>query len=97
MGCAWSPSTSNHPLFAPTADTSLPSVPPLKVRVPFKYPKASIEWANVDEYEKTPFCKLISSLVVDKVSKLPGSASLSSLLTTWEACVLKATSCELAN
>eukprot|EP00731_Ephydatia_muelleri_P023523 Em0015g1106a len=79
------------------ADTCLPSVPPLKVRIPFKYPKSSIEWANVDDYEKTPFYKLISSLVVDKVSKLPGSASLSSLLTTWEACVLKATSCELGN
>lgn len=78
------------------ADTCLPSVPPLKVRIPVRYPKASVEWTNVDEYEKTPFCKLISSLVVDKVSKLPSCASLSSLLTTWESCVLKATTCELA-
>lgn len=71
-------------------------VPALKVRIPFKYPKASVEWTNLDEYEKTPFCKLISSLVVDKVSKLRNSASLASLLTTWETCVLKAISYELA-
>ena len=79
------------------ADACLASVvPALKVRIPFKYPKASVEWTNLDEYEKTPFCKLISSLVVDKVSKLRNSASLASLLTTWEACVLKAISYELA-
>lgn len=78
------------------ADNGLPRVPSLTVRIPPSYPMSSPE-CDLSHYAGTSFLKDVSSMLSDRLSRSSASYTLSSLLASWESCVLRVTSKELSD
>lgn len=83
--------TFTHP-FPPLADEDLPQVPPLTIVLPHNYPTLS-PICDLTHYKQSasPFVKLVGTLLTDTLAKQP-MYSFSTVLNSWELCVLRAMS-----
>ena len=77
-------------------DDGLPRVPSLTVRIPPSYPTVSPE-CDLSHYSGTSFLKDVSNMLSEKLSRSSAAYTLSSLLASWETCVLRVTSKELSD
>lgn len=74
-------------------DKYLPCVPPVSILIPEEYPMVSPTCHLTDqEYDATPFLKLVQQSFVARLDKLPLLFSLTHLLDTWEMSVRQACS-----
>ena len=74
----------------------LPHVPSLRIRIPPNYPIVSPE-CDLSHYTGNSFLNDVGKLLSERLSRSNAGYTLSSLLTSWESCVLQATAKELSD
>jgi mediator of RNA polymerase II transcription subunit 15 len=76
-------------------DANLPSVPPISVALPPKYPEdasPTCDMSEMTEYYATPFLVRVEEALTARLAKMPPRYTLSQLLGAWEMAVRAACS-----